>query len=148
MHALATSSRCRYPGLKKYIGLRGKATVGGVIIISGMTGRIVSQEKNLVDRDSGGASLAASLLTKKPMPTENKKTSVNAFSRASAEISRTTSPCISDETEKSVQHNVADKVEKAYANLRAAGAAKKALVMATLQAAADTLGDVWTSIMV
>ncbi|EPY4925944.1 hypothetical protein ACXDJ6_001163 [Klebsiella variicola] len=113
-----------------------------------MTGRIVSQEKNLVDRDSGGASLAASLLAKKPMPTENKKTSVNAFSRASAEISRTTSPCISDETEKSVQHNVADKVEKAYANLRAAGAAKKELVMATLQAAADTLGDVWTSIMV
>lgn len=39
------------------------------------------------------------------------------------------------------------KVEEAYASLKAAGATKKALVLATLQAAAEALGEAWDKIM-
>lgn len=39
------------------------------------------------------------------------------------------------------------KVEEAYASLKAAGATKKALVLATLQAAAEALGEAWYKIM-
>lgn len=38
------------------------------------------------------------------------------------------------------------KVEEAYASLKASGATKKELVLATLQAAADALGEVWANI--
>ncbi|TCW07107.1 hypothetical protein EDF73_113169 [Raoultella sp. BIGb0138] len=39
------------------------------------------------------------------------------------------------------------KVEEAYASLKAAGATKKALVLATLQVAAEALGEAWDKIM-
>lgn len=39
------------------------------------------------------------------------------------------------------------KVEEAYASLKASGATKKALVLATLQAAAEALGEAWDKIM-
>ncbi len=39
------------------------------------------------------------------------------------------------------------KVEEAYESLKAAGATKKALVLATLKAAAEALGETWDSIV-
>lgn len=101
-----------------------------------------------MDRDSGGASLAASLLAKKPMPTENKK---HPSTPSPAPVRKSPEPPhrVSAMKQKNpFSTMLLTRLKKAYANLRAAGAAKKALVMATQQAAADTLGDVWTSIMV
>lgn len=56
---LATSIPLAMSEAEKYIGhefpLWVKATVGGVIFVSGMIGRVVSQEKTDVDSNSSGA---------------------------------------------------------------------------------------------